>query len=177
MDDIENYDSIYQLRNDEFPHKLLIGKLKIRFLNLKKFKKVKKDLNNKKHLYLSFFSKETNHRERKEMGKMDDGLKAAVKRIEEAIQSDEELRIYHKIELEKAIEEKRELKLKDTTKKLKESETKRKKEETKRMEEEAKRREVETKLIETVKRLKKIAMPIEQISEITDLPLEKIKKI
>ena len=37
--------------------------------------------------------------------------------------------------------------------------------------------EAETKLIETVKRLKKIAMPIEQISEITDLPLEKIKKI
>lgn len=31
--------------------------------------------------------------------------------------------------------------------------------------------------IETAKRLKKIAMPIEQISDITELPIEKIKKL
>ena len=160
---IDNYDSQFQLRNDEPPHNLLIGKLKIRFLNLIEFKKIKKDWNNKKHLYLSFFSKETSHDERKEMGKMDEGLKAAVKRIEEALQSEEDLRMYHKVELERAIEEKRELELQNEKKKRKE--------------EEAKRKESDTKLFDTIKRLKEIAMPIDQISEITQLPVEKIKKL
>jgi len=44
------------------------------------------------------------------MGKMDEGLKIATKKIEEVLQSEEELRLYHKIQLEKMVRENEKIK-------------------------------------------------------------------
>jgi predicted transposase/invertase (TIGR01784 family) len=163
MNNLQNYKHYYKIINTEDLNDTLTEKIEIIIIELKKFKKIIKDFNNKEHLYLSFFDKMTSHNDRKEMGKMDEGLKAAVKRIEEAIQSEEELRIYHKIQLENAISEKEKNR---AEKKLKE--------EIEKGREEGIEKGEKTARIKYAKKLKDMGMAIEQISEIIELPIEKI---
>ena len=129
------------------PSDILTDKLRIIFIDLEKFRKTEKDLKNKEHLYLSFIDKNTTHRERKEMGKMDEGLKASVKKIEEALQDENALRLYYKLEWEEI---------------SKQIEKKKERENTK---------------IKVAIKLKKMGMSDEDIAKATDLNKEFIEKL
>ncbi|KZX16564.1 PD-(D/E)XK nuclease family transposase [Methanobrevibacter cuticularis] len=96
------YHNVYRLINekDKINDKFTF-KLEIHIIELKKFREIKKDLTNKEHLYLTFIDNETTHNKRKELVKMDEGLKAAIEKIEEAVQDREALRVYHLIEMER----------------------------------------------------------------------------
>lgn len=50
---------------------------------------------------MTFIDNETTHDERKELAKMDEGLRNAVKKIEEAAQTEGALRTYYKIQIER----------------------------------------------------------------------------
>ena len=111
VNESHRYKEEYMLLRTTDPSDILTDKLRIIFIDLEKFRKTKKDLKNKEHLYLSFIDKYTNHEQRKELGKMDEGLKASVKKIEEALQDENALRLYYKLEWEeisKQIEKKKE---------------------------------------------------------------------
>ena len=96
MNNIPYYKQEYKIVNVKDPTDVFTEKVHIIIINLKKFRRIEKNLNNKEHLYLSFIDNKTNHKQRKEMGKMDEGLKSAVKKLEDVLQSEEQLRIYPK---------------------------------------------------------------------------------
>lgn len=101
MNKLPNYKHIYKLINTKELKDIFIEKLTIIIIELPKFRKTKKDLKNKEHLYLTFIDSKTSHNKRKELGKMDEGLKTAVNQIEKTVQNEEALRAYYKIEIEK----------------------------------------------------------------------------
>jgi predicted transposase/invertase (TIGR01784 family) len=117
MNELPYYKHKYRVINTKNLTDIFTDKLEIRIIELKKFRKIKKDFNNKEHLYLTFIDDETTHEERKEMGKMDEGLEAAVKKIEEALQDDNAVRLYHKLELEKMKKENEQIRTEERIKK------------------------------------------------------------
>ena len=178
MNDLPHYKQEYKIVNIKDPTDIFTEKIHIITIELKKFRKIEKNLNNKEHLYLTFIDEEAKHEKRKEMGKMDEGLESAVKRIEEVLQSEEELRIYHKIQLEKTIMENEKLRTEEKIKKQLEKGLKKglKKglEEGKK---EGRKEGIEERNIEIATKLKKIGLNVEEIAKITELSMEYIEKL
>jgi len=177
------YHNIFNLSNSNiYIPETLIDKIEIHIIEMEKFRKPiiyeedengkiiksKKDLkNNTKHQYLAFIDDKTTHKERKEIVKMgDEGLEASMKNLEIALQNGafdiyflEKLEEMHQ---ENVMQEKIE---EGKIKGIREGKIKGIKE-----------GKEEEKLGIAIK-LKNKGIPIEIISETTELPLSKIKKL
>ena len=170
INDSQKYKHEYKIINTEDLNDIFTEKVKIIIIELEKFREIEKDLKNKEHLYLKFFDKNTNHEERKEMAKMDEGLKTAVKRIEGAIQNENELWIYHKVQYEKLAAEKEKIKTKEKIKQVKQKERKIGEEKGIKIGEEKSKVKIAIKL-------KNEGIPLEIIAKTTGITITKIKKL
>jgi predicted transposase/invertase (TIGR01784 family) len=170
INDFPKYKQEFLLINSESLKHIISGKFKIILIELEKFQEVIKDLNDKEHLYLTFFVKNTDHKRRKELGEMDEGLKAAVKKIEEALQDDEALRIYHKLEYEKMLKENEEIRLKKSKEKGKE-------EGLEEGMEKGRDEGLEEKAIEVATNLKNMGLSVQDIARATNLSKEFIETL
>jgi predicted transposase/invertase (TIGR01784 family) len=162
MNKIPNYKHKYKMINTKNLSDIFTEKLEIIIIDLKEFRKIKKDFNNKEHLYLTFIDNETNHTKRREMGRMDEGLNAAVKKIEEALQDETALRLYHKLEIEKMVMENEKIR---TEERIKEGIEKGRKE------------GMEINNIKIATKLKNMGIPVQNIVKATDLSKEFIENL
>ena len=170
MNDLPNYKHEYMFINSKNLNDIFTDKLKLIIIELKKFQEIEKDLKNKEHLYLSFFDENTDHKRRVELGKMDEGLKSAVKKIEEALQDDNAVRIYHKLEYEKMIRENEKIRIK---KEKEEIRNKSRKEGRKEGIEEG----MEIKNIQVARNLKNLGISVQDIAKATGLSQKFIKNL
>jgi len=158
MNKLPNYKHEYMFINRENLNDIFTDKLKLIVIELEKFQEVEKDFENKEHLYLSFFDNNTDHETRKELGKMDEGLKTAFKKIEEALQDESTLFLYHKLEWEKMVRENEKIRMKKEREEgIKEGE--------------------EISNIKIATKLKKMGIPIQDIAKATDLSKEFLEKL
>ena len=101
---------------------------------------------------------------------MDEGLKAAVKKIEEALQDENALRIYHKIEYEKMREA-------NEKRMIEEEIEKNRKEGIEEGIEKGREEGIELAQVKIATKLKKKGIPLEVIANTTELTIEFIEKL
>ena len=166
MNKLPNYKHEFLFIDTKNLNYIFNQKLKIIIIQLEKFREIKKDWNNKEHLYLTFFDKNTSHERRKELGKMDEGLNSAVKKIERALQDDDAMRIYHKIEWEKMVEEKEKIRIQ-----------KEKEKEREEGREEGIEEGMELEKIKIANKMKNKGISLQEIAEFTGLSYEFIEKL
>ncbi|MCL2116235.1 MAG: Rpn family recombination-promoting nuclease/putative transposase [Methanobrevibacter sp.] len=154
VNDFPEYIHRYKLINILRPDDVFVDKAKIILVELKEFKKMEKDLNKKKHQYLTFFDKSLTHEERKELGEMDEGLKTAVNKIEEALQDDTAVMLYLRRRYDKMAEENEKIRTEERIKEEKEKE-----------------------VIKVANNLKKAGISLEEIAKATDLTIEFLEKL
>ena len=166
VNDLPYHKHEYLLINTKDLNDIFTDKLKLIVIELEKFQSLPTDLNNKEHLYLTFFDKNISHKKRKELGKMDEGLKLAVKKIEEALQDDNAVRIYHKLAWEEMVSENKERLIQEKIEEGREEG----------MEKGIEKGE-ENRNIKIATRMKNVGIPVKTIAKCTDLSKEFIEKL
>ncbi|MCL2115650.1 MAG: Rpn family recombination-promoting nuclease/putative transposase [Methanobrevibacter sp.] len=192
VNDFPEYMYRYMLINIQRLNDIFVDKVKIIVIDLKKFQKMEKDLNKKKHQYLTFFDKRIGHEERKELGKMDEGLKTAAKKIEEALQDDTAVMLYRRQQYDQMVKENEKVMMEERIKEERENAIREEREKASKERKNAIREEREKTIIEERKKalkerekeiiklatdLKKTGLSIEEIAKVTGLTIDFIEKL